>query len=226
MSVRDSVNHLVAYHQVIPPPIISKTETRSFLGFPLPSVCYGHGWFPDRQVNVFSGDLGQIRQFTLAEREDQRQSNAAVIGGIATVILAGGMACAIKQVRGDTKELAHAKTSLKNLSLDFSNPQALALQPILTKHIEILEAKCERARHIAVLAVAIFATAVAAFAGGMLAISWLITAATVSAVALSAIAVFGFVWHSDDETALPLTMQQELRELAGYNPMWSLSLGG
>jgi len=222
-SVRDSVNYLVAYHQVLPQPIFSKKETPSIslFGFAVPNVCYGHGWNTDRQVNVFSGDLGQIREFTKAEREEQRQSNAAVIGGMATVLFAGLMACAIKQVRGDTKELAHAKVALKNLALDVRNPQAWALQPILCKHIEILETKCARARHIAVLAIAIFATAIAAFAGGMFAISWLVTTATVAAVAIGAIGAFALVWHSDDETSLPPVMRQELRALAGYNPYFS-----
>src|SRR5277367_3092933 len=92
-SVRDSVNHLVAYHQVLPKSIFSNHETPSvsLFGFAVPNVCYGHGWNTNRQVNIFSGDLGQIRQFTQAEREDQRQSNAAVIGGMATVLFAGLM---------------------------------------------------------------------------------------------------------------------------------------
>ncbi|HEV7738652.1 MAG TPA: hypothetical protein VGO47_14925 [Chlamydiales bacterium] len=215
-SVRDSVNHLVAYHQVLPNSIFSQKETPTFplFGFAVPNVCYGHGWHTDRQVSILSGDLSQIRQFTQAEREDQRQSNAAVIGGMATVLFAGLMACAIKQVRGDTKELAHAKIALKNLALDVGNPQVLTLQPILCKHIEILEAKCAKARHIAALAVAIFATAAAAFAGGMFAISWLITTATVATVAIAAIGAFALVWHSDDEQSLPPAMQQELRALA------------
>src|SRR5579863_5378339 len=164
-SVHDYVNHLVAYHQVLPKSVVSHhaTPSVSLFGFPVPNVCYGHGWNTNRQVNIFSGDLGQIRQFTLAERENQRQSNAAVVGGMATVLFAGLMACAMKQVRGDTRELAHAKMALRSLASDFSNPRAFRLRPILCKHIEILEAKCTRARHTAVLAVAIFAAAAAAF---------------------------------------------------------------
>jgi hypothetical protein len=200
-SVNNYVNHLVAYYQTPPTPVSS---TKDAIWTPPMIPVFGYGWPQTTQV-IFAN--------TQQDRDDQRQTSAAMIGGIATILFAGLSARALKQYRNDSKELAGAKITFQHLLSNFASGQEVALRPIWQKHIEILEAKCSRARHIALFVGGIFAAASAAFIGGMFAVNWLISSSIVSAVAIAAIGGFDLVWHWDDEYSLPLAMQRELQVL-------------
>lgn len=208
MSTQHIVNHLIDYHQVSPYATPKAAPSWSSYIFPVPHAC-NHVSIA-HPVSVVTGDASQVMKFVKAEREEQRQTNAAVLGGFATLILAGVTACTIKHMMADTKELREAKRMLREQAFDSQN---LTVKRILQKHIEILSAKCVRAKQITALVVSLLACATAGFVGGMFAISGLVTAATVGAVATGALAVFAIVWHYDEPTELPPSMQRELRVL-------------
>jgi hypothetical protein len=166
---------------------------------------FGYG-SPQTSRVVFAGPTQQ-------DRQEDRQINAAWIGGIMTILFAGISAHALKQYRKDSQELASAKINFQHLLSNGASAREIAIRPIWEKHIEVLEAKCSRACHIALFVIGLLASATTAFIGGMLAVNWLISASIVSAVAIAAIGGFDLAWHWDDEYKLPLTMQRELQAL-------------
>ncbi len=194
------VNHLVAYYEPAP---VKASKERAWTPPMIP--VFGYGWPHTSQV-IFAGSTRQ-------DRQEDRQINAAWIGGLTTILFAGLSARALKQYRNDSRELASAKIHFQHLLSNAASPKEIAIRPIWQKHIEILEDKCTRARHITLLVTGLLASASAAFMGGMLAVSWLISASIVSAVAIAAIGGFDLAWHWDDEYKLPLTMQRELQAL-------------
>lgn len=181
-------------------------------GFPFG---YGGASSSGRHVNVIATgqDLETIRRHDREDREDQRQTSAAVIGGIGAIVLAGASAFFLKDYLKDKEELSKAQAFRNHILPTLDHRLASQIAPIANKHLEILEAKCIKSRNIALLTGGVLAAATAAFAGGMFAISWLITASVVAGVALAAIGAFTIVWHWGDVDSLPIEMQRKVQEL-------------
>jgi hypothetical protein len=215
LAIGQCVNHLVNYHHVGEAPVVSSDPNPtmvSYIGSPIPNFGMSNSWSRGARVNVFSDNIDKIRQFSKEEAETERQTTAAVIGGIATIALAGLSAMALKNYQNDSLELSNAWKLLESLDQNTTS-EVMALRPILNEHIRILSNKCSRARRIAMLVAALFATAIGAFAGGMMGITWLVTAAIVASVVLASIAMFGMVWYANERTTLPPAMQRQLEQL-------------
>lgn len=173
------------------------------VGIPSPGISY----------QPFAGDTRQLRQMRKEEQEERRESLAAWIGGIGTVIVAGLGAYVLKSYVEDRKAWKDAKEFQTNVLPQLSNhPQVdfQSLSQVTQKHVELLESKLAKGRRIVLLTAGVFACAAAAFVGGMFGFPWLITASIVGGVALATIGVFSCVWHWNDPTSLS---REELRQM-------------
>ena len=159
--------------------------------------------------------FGAVRNAQEEDREQSRATTAAIVGGIATVALSGLSACALRSYCNDRAELQKA-INFKNIleaapgMYEISPHQRGELTPVANKYIEILEAKCGRARNILILTGLALATGIAAFVGGMMSLKWLITASIIAAVVVASIAAFTVVWHCTENTELPPQMADKI----------------
>ncbi len=146
-------------------------------------------------------------------REGSRQTAAAVIGGVAMVALSAVLAYITKNYIQAGKELKKAE-EFKWMLPAIAQEEGFKLSdvlPVVNKHIEIAENKRSQSRNIAALTGVVLAAAAGAFFGGMFAVPWLITASIVVGVFAAATGAFLVVWHWEDETSLPVHMQEQIR---------------
>lgn len=147
-------------------------------------------------------DPHAARQFQREDRQEQRESTAAFVGGIATLVLAGVSALFLKGYVRERQEWNAAMEFQRDELPQLDSPSQAQLRPILTKHLQIVEARLDKSRTIVILTGSILACAVAAFAGGMCSIPWLITASIVAGVTVGACGIFTVVWQMGDEPAV------------------------
>jgi hypothetical protein len=180
---------------------------------------YGGGY--GSGVSVLAADstmFGAVRNAQREDREESRATTAAVVGGIATIALAGLSAFGLRSYCNDRKELQKAMEFKQILEqpndlYGITVHQRVELTPVANKYIEILETKCGRSRNILILTGLALATGVAAFVGGMMSLKWLITASIISAVVVGSIAAFMIVWHCTDNTELPPAMARKVEAM-------------
>lgn len=165
-------------------------------------------------------NISQLEGYQNRERERSKQNVAAVIGGIAMIVLSGALAYVTKNYFQADKELKKAeefKSILPTIAQE-EGFQVTHVLPIVNKHIELVENKRSQSRNIMVITGAVLAAATGAFLGGMLAVSWLITASVIVGVFAAATGAFLVVCHWDDETSLPSDMQTQIKNfLAASN---------
>ena len=170
-----------------------------------------------------NASIGEIREYQREDREGNRASAAAVVGGIATIALAGVSAFALRSYCDDCGELKIAKefqeelenspTIFDRFPLDVRAERKRDLEKVTKKVIEILDAKCARSRNIVILTATALAAGIAAFVAGMFSIQWLITASIIAGVALAAVAVFMVVWQCTAKNDLSPIMAQKVENL-------------
>ncbi len=206
------------------PPAVVQQHAPAFnpgpVGYMAPSVVPmfvgGGGSGSGHHVQVVASNPETIRELRQNEQEDRQNSQgtmAAVLGGIATIAFAGVAAFVARNLMNADKELNQA-IAFRDDQLTQLDPAAQAdLEPIVDKHVELLESKLFWSKSIVVLTGGALACAIAAFVGGMFVIPWLMTAAVIGAVILAAGGVFAGVWYCTDDTSMPHEMLTQIQTL-------------
>lgn len=206
MTIQVFLNSMYTYHQT--PPLLP-CMTSSAASY-------------RRNYPVFSGNIpsfvthGTYQDYR-QNKEDDRASTAAWVGGIATIFLAGAAAFVGKNYRD--------AEALLNESLEFQQrldrgecvlPPGLKMEftPIFNKHIAVLTTQRDWGRNMMYCTGTGLAAAVAAFVGGIFAVQWLITAAATCAVFTAAVAAFGTVSYLiSDDLEMPYYMLTQLEKI-------------
>ena len=176
----------------------------------------GIGCIPERQTHIIASTpeaMQELRRNEEADRQNSRNTQAAVAGVILTLAGTGLLAVVTRCFSNCKKQLNQAVDFRKHTLPNLRSADKEQLRPISEKHIEILESKMFWTKAGLGLTVATVACAVAAFVGGMFAIPWLITAAIVTGVATAAIGIFAGVWFLTEDQSLPAPMLEQIETL-------------
>ena len=167
---------------------------------------YGYGGNNGMNVNVMGGTdvMRQARHFQQEDRNNDRASSAAFLGGILTVGIAAGLAYVAKNWSNTNGRLEEARQfKEEQIPLIENTQQRAELLGIVNKDIKILEKTAFRNRNFVILTGFALATAATAFAAGMLGVQWLITASIVAGVATAAVGAFAAVWYAMEKAEAP-----------------------
>lgn len=159
------------------------------------------------------GNAQDVRQI----REDDRASNAALIGGLAAIAFSAITAFTLKSYLANSAALEKAKNFRTFTLPNLTDAEQKTLTPILNRHIENVEANVTKSRNYSILAGAVLVSAIAGFIGGMAAAPWLITASIVSVVFTACIGAFYIAWTWSDDTKLPAPMLQKIQQIIHNN---------
>lgn len=165
-------------------------------------------------VTVIGGAdvMRQQRDYQIADRNDNRASGAAWMGGILTIIGAAGFAYVLKNWTNTKEELKKAHQFKQDqIPLLETREEKAKVMSIVNHHINNLEKQASRQRVFVVLTGLALATAATAFAAGMVAAQWLITAAIVVGVVTLAAVAFTAVWYAMDKTEAPAGLREVLQ---------------
>jgi hypothetical protein len=182
----------------------------------VPAFGFGGGGYggSNSNVTVIGGTdvMRQNREYQIADRNDNRASGAAWMGGILTIIGAAGFAYVLKNWTNTRDELKKAH-QIKQDQIPFldTREEKAKVMSIVNQHINNLEKQVSRQRVFVVLTGLALATAATAFAAGMVAAQWLITAAIVVGVITLAVGAFTAVWCAMDKTEVPTGLKEIIR---------------